>query len=98
MTFLTIDQLRKVVDINRSQLSYIRKRGNARGGYANKNVVRHLGKYGADATAEKFGLDDEVLHNVMYVFDNRNCPYSNIDVEITERMRSDIERGMRGEL
>ena len=97
MTFLTIDQIRKVHEINRSQLSYIRKLGNKRGEYTNYKVARYLGKYGAESTAKKFGLDAEVLHNLMYVYDNKSCPYSDVAVEINERLRSDIKRGLRGE-
>ena len=96
MTFLTIDQIQKVHEINHSQLSHIRASGNKRGDYTNPKVARYLGKYGAESAAKKFGLDAEVLHNLMYVYDNDACPYSDINVEISERLRSDIKRGTRG--
>jgi len=96
MTFLTIDQIRKVHEINRSQLSHIRVSGNKRGDYTNPKVARYLGKYGAESAAKKFDLDAEVLHNLMYVYDNNACPYSDVNVEISERLRSDIKRGTRG--
>lgn len=59
--------------------------------YTNEKVLASLATYGAEHTAYAFGVDEEVLHNINYVYDHKECPYTNEKVQLKECVRVRIK-------
>lgn len=86
MAWLRTDQLSKLVGVNLSyyQMMYVRSLlvKDAKK-YLVPNVLIDLATVGAEATAEKHRLDEQVLSDIGYVAEYELCPYTDQVVELT---------------
>lgn len=97
MIFLDYTEINRVHDgeVTQSQLTYARRSvSNVYRDYVRNDMLFMLGRDGADKTAEAFGLDDEVLNNIMYVYDYGECPYTSAKVNVSRDMKRWIEKGL----
>lgn len=97
MIFLDYTEINRVYDgeLTQLQLTYARRNvSNMHRDYVRNDMLFALGCDGADKTAEAFGLDDEVLNNIMYVYDYGECPYTGVEVEVSRDMKRWIEKGL----
>lgn len=66
--------------------------GYTKGEYTNKDMLHTLRAVGAERTAMLYDLDEEVLHNIMYVHEYGECPYTNATVKLSKSV-SDVLDG-----
>lgn len=66
--------------------------GYTKGEYTNKDMLHTLRAVGAERTAMLYDLDEEVLHNIMYVHEYKECPYTNATVKLSKSV-SDVLDG-----
>lgn len=84
----TVDLCKSILEgVSRGKVDYAKAvNGVSPEQYLRNEVLNHLSNFGADEAANKYGLDDEILHNMVYIYENGVCPYTNKPLRLRKKI------------